>query len=98
MKQTCRSIVSGKPTDEVKWLMNGASFNAAKPFNSLQKALHRADYDVAHRHNRADVQALVAETEAAFEEWRRIRKEDEAQILLTALLFQARWRSPKSTT
>jgi uncharacterized protein (UPF0332 family) len=60
-------------TDVIRW------------FGQLQGDRHRADYDVAWNIVQTDVNAAIAQAEAAFEKWRAIREEEVARNHLLSM-------------
>ena len=63
----------------------------AATFVKLQAERHKADYDTHATFRKPEALALVAEAEAAFEAWDRIRTNPFTEVFLLALLFGDRW-------
>lgn len=63
----------------------------AYTFVRLQEERHEADYDLTLSYTRTEAIELVLLAETAFGVWKRIRRTDEANVFLTALLLHSRW-------
>lgn len=59
----------------------------ARTFVELQGARHIADYDNSYTWTRADAQVWIDNTQLAFDNWRAIRTQDEAQDFLLSLFL-----------
>lgn len=59
-------------------------------FVALQDSRHTADYDTATGWSRTEANAAVKSAVAAFEAWKAVREEPEAQDFLLALLVKRR--------
>jgi hypothetical protein len=59
----------------------------ATAIGTLQHARHEADYNLAHRYTRAEVDDLIRTANAAFAAWGRIATVAEADAFIVALLF-----------
>jgi len=95
MKQVCRSIVAGNPSEAVQELQpDGFSNqlrNVARIFVVMQEARHQADYDLAKIYSRTETVKLLNEVKIASAQWSAIRSRPEANVFLAALLFAGRW-------
>ena len=56
-----------------------------------QAERHKADYDLNTVFRKPEALALVAEAEAAFEAWDRVRSDPVSEVFLLVLLFGDRW-------
>jgi hypothetical protein len=65
----------------------------ATALRDLQEARHQADYDVAAKHYRTQVLALIRVAKDAFATWQRVKSTDEAALFLLDALELA-GRSP----
>ncbi len=71
--------------------LNGQSIqpqlvNVAEAFVELQQARHEADYNRAHRFTRSEALYLLSMAQAAFENWKVVRKTLQADVFLASLL------------
>lgn len=57
----------------------------ADRFVNFQDYRHVADYDIAQRYSRGEVEALIDQAEEVFQTWAIIRKEAAAKVYLAAL-------------
>jgi hypothetical protein len=66
--------------------------NVAKTFVLLQEERHEADYSLAKRFRRSEVEALLIQTERAFADWKAARRKSQAKTedFLLSLLVKAR--------
>jgi len=62
----------------------------ANTFEQMQEHRHTADYNGAREWSRTDVLQKIESVRAAFQSWREIRDEHEAQNFLVTLLLQKR--------
>ncbi|HLG98871.1 MAG TPA: hypothetical protein VKX49_21340 [Bryobacteraceae bacterium] len=62
----------------------------AKTFAEMYAHRQTADYNTAIKWSRTDVLEKIQSVEAAFQSWRLIRNEDEAQNFLVTLLLKER--------
>ncbi len=62
----------------------------ANTFVLMLQHRHTADYDSSTRWSRTDVLEKIESVEAAFQSWREIREEHEAQNFLVTLLLRER--------
>jgi len=86
MRTVCEDYVknfysAGKPESGEKLK------NVAHTFAILQQRRHTADYDVSFNWSRTEANGQIDLVSAAFENWRSICTEDEAQDFLLNLLF-----------
>jgi len=95
MKQVCRSIMDGKPSQALAELVRQGFPSdlvfVARTFVLLQEARHSADYDLAADLLRTEALYYFQQASDAFAAWHRVRKTDEATVFLAALLFAGRW-------
>lgn len=63
----------------------------AKAFLILQEERHRADYDLSVPFERIEVRQKIDLVREAFADWQAVRRSDNAQVFLAALLLQGRW-------
>ncbi len=95
MKRACAKFAQPTLPDDVRTLLtDGISeelVRIAKAFSSLQQARHDADYDTSLVFSRDDALSFVADAHFLFEDWHRIRDNDDATVFLAALAFGARW-------
>jgi len=61
----------------------------------LQQARQDADYNLAKSFTKSKAIALVQQADAAFQDWRTIRKHDFARIYLGSFLLWERWSKPR---
>ena len=96
MKQVCDEIARGRLTGPLAVVLNqpveSELQDVARVFVELQQLRHQADYDVDYAASRTDVLQKILMAEEAFEKWRRLRRNPNAIVFLTALLFHGRWR------
>ena len=94
MKQVCKSIIAGNPSEALRELQPGGFSPRikliAEEFVELQEARHLADYDPSTTFNRARTLAMLLLLDRAFEEWRTIQAAEEANVFLAALQFAGR--------
>jgi hypothetical protein len=66
--------------------------NVAKTFVLLQEERHEADYSLAKRFRRSEVEALLIQTERAFADWKAARKNSQVKTedFLLSLLVKPR--------
>lgn len=79
------ALPSGTISDDLRKL--------ATAFVDLQQARHEADYDPSAAFTRQHALGLVAQVEAAFDSWKRIRNSVEADVFRVALLIHQSIRS-----
>lgn len=63
----------------------------ANAFVGLQEERNAADYNAGRQVNRVNVLEFVADAEAAFADWARVRNTANAAVFLTALLLNRQW-------
>ncbi len=95
MKQVCKSLSAGNPSDILQELQP-RGFSAelrklAETFVLLQELRHDADYNLLQRYTRTDTLEYLDRVQNAFANWRLVRVRDEANVFLAALLFAGRW-------
>lgn len=61
-------------------------YRVADTFINLQQMRNRADYDTGKVWDQTDALKSITEVEAAFESWKAIRDESEAQAFLVSML------------
>ena len=64
----------------------------AETFVKLQDARHDADYNLAQQFDRMRVLAVIQRAKQAIASWKRVQTQPNAQVFLTALVLQNRWR------
>ena len=92
MKQVCRSIMDGKPSQALAELARQGFASdlvfVARTFVLLQEARHSADYDNSRAWSRFDVIDELDRVTWAFDAWASIRHEDLAQDYLVSFLLK----------
>ncbi len=68
-----------------------ALMSVANAFVELQQARHEADYNLAKRFTRNEVNKLLAQAAQAFKDWQAIRRDDYARLYLVCLLLWERF-------
>jgi hypothetical protein len=58
---------------------------------NLQEARHKADYDLSRTFDRVEVLRLIDKVETAMNDWKVVKKTENAKIFLSSLLLHSRW-------
>jgi uncharacterized protein (UPF0332 family) len=97
MKRAClrkrdelQSRLNGHPASKQLTEDSAHLLNIAKAFTDLQHQRHLADYDSSSSWTRVDALEIISTVEVAFESWKSIRDNNEAQDFLVTLLLQER--------
>lgn len=95
MKQASRAFSSGGLPSTLQPILPGGAppeiRRIAGVFVDLQYARHSADYDVARKLTRQEVEALIDQVEQAFQAWQTVRGTPAARVYLAALLLWRQW-------
>jgi uncharacterized protein (UPF0332 family) len=91
MKEVAKGFASGNPSNQVKAALNKAPIptdlmNAAKAFVNLQEVKHLVDYDTLRKFTRQETMDFIYQASSAFESWKKIKKTQQANVFLVALL------------
>ena len=99
MKAACAGFLSGKLQDlpaDIRSLiappLEPEFALLAKAFIELQQARHVADYDFSRSMTREEALAKINLADSAFGAWDQVRRSDNVNVFLTALLLQRHWR------
>jgi uncharacterized protein (UPF0332 family) len=100
MKAVCATFLTGKIgnlSDDIKSLitppLEPEFALLANAFIDLQQARHVADYDFSRPMTREEVLSNIDLAERSFVAWDKIRKTDNANVFLTALMLHKHWRA-----
>lgn len=100
MKRVCAGFSHGSEEnlpDEIRELvvvpLQPELGKIADAFVQLQQARHAADYDYSQPLTKPEVLALIDLADQAFHAWRSIKKTDNANVFLAALLLHKHWRA-----
>lgn len=96
MKRVCRSFGSNALSAGLSFLhpVDADLRLVAATFVRMQEKRHSADYDLQANFSRTNTLVLIAQSEAAFDAWNRVRASDAATYFLFAMFFYRsdRWR------
>lgn len=86
MKNTAiqkRTVLAGR---KKSCAVSAHLYRVVDTFINLQDQRIRADYSTGEDWDRTDTLHLIAEAESAFESWKAVRNESEAQAFLVSML------------
>jgi hypothetical protein len=89
-RKELQGLIDGKSLSTDRLAVVRRLHLVAETFVQLQDRRHLADYDLADSWTRTKTAEAIKAVEAAFEAWRAIRDEPEAQDFLLALLVKRR--------